>query len=118
MDKSGKASNHGAAAGFWLIRRADVLGSKPASKPRASRVASGSSGDDLPAPGRHPNQHRRGGLGEVGTTGQLVTVDQIRRWCGAAGSITIRPVIDLTTTTRATRSYEPTDVMRETPRTA
>ncbi|MFT4224942.1 MAG: HNH endonuclease [Micropruina sp.] len=53
-----------------------------------------------------------GGLVEVGTTGQLVTIDEIRRWCGAAGSITIRPVIDLSGT-RVTRGYEPTDVMRE-----
>ncbi|MFT3969129.1 MAG: HNH endonuclease signature motif containing protein [Micropruina sp.] len=53
-----------------------------------------------------------GGLAEVGTTGQLVTIDEIRRWCGTADSITIRPVIDLNGT-RVTRGYEPTDVMRE-----
>ena len=53
-----------------------------------------------------------GGLGEVGSTGQLVTMDEIRRWCGTAGSITVRPVIDLNGT-RATRGYQPTDVMRE-----
>ncbi len=53
-----------------------------------------------------------GGLAEVGTTGQLVTIDEIRRWCGTAGRITIRPVIDLNGT-RANRGYEPTDVMRE-----
>lgn len=52
------------------------------------------------------------GLGELGTTGQLVTIDQIRAWCGAAGSITVRPVIDLTSS-RSTRSYQPTDAMRE-----
>lgn len=52
------------------------------------------------------------GLGELGTTGQLVTIDQIRAWCGAAGTITIRPVIDLNSS-RSTRSYQPTDVMRE-----
>ncbi len=55
---------------------------------------------------------RCGGLAEVGTTGQLVTMDEIRRWCGAAGSIIVRPVIDLNGT-RVTRGYEPTDVMRE-----
>lgn len=52
------------------------------------------------------------GLAEVGTTGQLVTMDEIRRWCGTAGGVTIRPVIDLNGG-RATRGYEPTDVMRE-----
>jgi hypothetical protein len=52
------------------------------------------------------------GLGELGSTGQLVTIDQLRTWCGAAGSITVRPVIDLNRS-RATRSYEPTEVMRE-----
>lgn len=53
-----------------------------------------------------------GGVTEVGSTGQLVSIEQIRRWCGAAGSITIRPVIDLNTS-RKTRGYQPTDVMRE-----
>ncbi len=53
-----------------------------------------------------------GGLAEVGTTGQLVTIDQIRTWCGTAGTITIRPVIDLNQD-RRTRSYQPTDVIRE-----
>ncbi len=52
------------------------------------------------------------GLGELGSTGQLVTIEQIRAWCGTAGSITIRPVIDLRQT-RTTRTYQPTDVMRE-----
>ncbi len=52
------------------------------------------------------------GLGELGTTGQLVTIDQIRAWCGAAGSITIRPVIDLNHS-RRTRSYQPTETMRQ-----
>ncbi len=52
------------------------------------------------------------GLGELGSTGQLVTIDQLRTWCGAAGSITVRPVIDLNRS-RATGSYQPTDVMRE-----
>ena len=52
------------------------------------------------------------GLGELGTTGQLVTIDQIRAWCGTAGSITIRPVIDLNKS-RSTRSYQPTEAMRE-----
>lgn len=53
-----------------------------------------------------------GGLGELGNTGQLVTSDQLRAWCGTAGTITIRPVIDLNHS-RATRSYQPTEVMRE-----
>ena len=52
------------------------------------------------------------GLGQLGTTAQLVTIEQIRRWCGTAGTITIRPVIDLNSN-RSTRSYQPTDVMRE-----
>ena len=52
------------------------------------------------------------GLGELGSTGQLVTIDQLRTWCGAAGSITVRPVIDLNRS-RTTGSYQPTDVMRE-----
>ena len=53
-----------------------------------------------------------GGVAEVGSTGQLVSIEQIRRWFGAAGSITIRPVIDLNTS-RKTRGYQPTEVMRE-----
>ena len=52
------------------------------------------------------------GLGELGTTGQLVTIDQIRTWCGTAGTITIRPVIDLNQN-RRTRSYQPTETMRQ-----
>lgn len=52
------------------------------------------------------------GLAEVATTGQLVTIDHLRRWCGDAGTITVRPVIDLTTD-RTGRGYEPTDTMRE-----
>ncbi|MFT4218398.1 MAG: hypothetical protein QM619_14615 [Micropruina sp.] len=56
--------------------------------------------------------HDCGGLAEVGTTSQLVTVDQIRRWCKTAGTITIRPVIDLNRT-RTTHSYQPTDIVRE-----
>lgn len=52
------------------------------------------------------------GLGEVGSTGQHVTIDQIRTWCGTAATITIRPVIDLNHT-RTTHSYQPTDLMRE-----
>ncbi len=53
-----------------------------------------------------------GGVTEVGSTGQLVSIEQIRAWFGAAGSITIRPVIDLNTSRNA-RGYQPTEVMRE-----
>lgn len=49
---------------------------------------------------------------ELGTTDQIVTVDQVRRWCGTAGQVLIRPVIDLNTD-RSTRAYEPTDLMHE-----
>ncbi len=52
------------------------------------------------------------GLGELGSTGQLVTIDQLRAWCGTAGTITVRPVIDLNRS-RTTGSYQPTEVMRE-----
>ena len=51
-------------------------------------------------------------LAELGTTGQLVTVDQVRRWCGTAGRVTVRPVIDLNTD-RCVRGYHPTDLMKE-----
>lgn len=52
------------------------------------------------------------GLAEVGTTGQWVTVEQVRRWCGTSGRIIVRPVIDLTAT-RSVPGYLPTDAIRE-----
>ena len=51
-------------------------------------------------------------LAEVGTTAQLVTVDQVRRWCATAGRVTVRPVIDLNLD-RCVRGYQPTDLMKE-----
>ena len=42
------------------------------------------------------------GLAELGTTRQLVLFEQVRQWCGGAGSITIRPVIDLNTNREVT----------------
>ena len=51
-------------------------------------------------------------LAELGTTGQLVTVDQVRRWCATAGRVTVRPVIDLNLD-RCVRGYQPTDLMKE-----
>lgn len=51
-------------------------------------------------------------LAEVGTTDQLVTVEQIRRWCSSAGTITVRPVIDLAANHEAS-GYRPTPTQRE-----
>lgn len=49
---------------------------------------------------------------ELGNTGQVVTTDQIRRWCSTSGRVTVRPVIDLSSE-RSVDGYRPTDLMQE-----
>ena len=39
--------------------------------------------------------HRTEGVGRVDQTRSPVTAEQIRLWCGAAGTVTVKPVVDL-----------------------
>lgn len=93
-------------------RRAQALGVM-------ARAALGRAGSDAPV-GRavqvyvHLAADAAGdkSLTEVGSTGQLVTAEAVRRWCGSTATITVRPVIDLNAD-REVRGYQPTDVIRE-----
>ena len=52
------------------------------------------------------------GVGRLGNTRGPVTAEQVRAWCGAAGTVTVRPVLDLAGDAH-THAYEVPDRVRE-----
>ncbi len=52
------------------------------------------------------------GVGRLGNTGGPVTAEQVRAWCGAAGAVTVRPVLDLAGDVHV-GAYEVPDRVRE-----
>ncbi|QOR69545.1 HNH endonuclease [Ruania alkalisoli] len=58
------------------------------------------------------DQHGRGVVGRCENTRSPVTVEQVRSWCGSAGRVLVRPVIDLNDQYSAT-TYEASPRLRE-----
>ncbi|QOR71401.1 HNH endonuclease [Ruania alkalisoli] len=58
------------------------------------------------------DQHGRGVVGRCENTRSPVTVEQVRSWCGSAGRVLVRPVIDLNDQYSAS-TYEASPRLRE-----